>query len=178
MGIRDEIRCGGDIAEESVLAKIRAGTDNRRGFDWPGNTNVRVFLRLLSAKEITSAKFANQREFKQAGIDIAIHNLPDYREQEADHILWRALIDADGKRLFSSVDDFRCFCSREEIVVLSREYNALSDECDPGVDAMDQESLNDLLELVKKKPDIIVSRVSSLPTAHKLLHILVSQPVS
>lgn len=178
MSFRDDIRSGSESVTDSVLDKLRAGTDNRREFGWPGKPDVKVAVRLLSAKEITSAKFNNQREFKQSGIDIAIHNLPDYREQEADHILWRALVDLDGKKLFSSVDDFRGFCSREETAALSREYNVLSEECDPGVDTMDEQGLKDLLELVKKKPDLIASKVSSLPMAQRLLLTLVGQPTS
>lgn len=176
MGIRDEISNGSK--DESVLERLSAGTDNRREFEWPGKSGERVVVRLLSAKEVASAKFANQREFKLAGIEIAVHNIGDYREQEVDHFLWRALLDMDGKQLFTSLDDFRGFCSREVIAVLAEEYNELSKDCDPGVDSLDESGLKALLELVKKKPDLIPSKVSSLRTAWRLLSILGDQPTN
>lgn len=174
MGVRDDIRDGAN--EESILFRLRAGVDNRREFDWPGKPGVKVGLRLLSAKENTGSKFANQREFKTSDIDIAIHNLPDYKEQEADHILWKALYDpATGKAIFSSVDAFRGFCTREEVSALAFEYNALSEECDPKLDDLDDAGIKELVEFVKKKPDLIHSRVSNLPVAWKLLRILADQ---
>jgi len=176
MGVREDILSSED--DSSALAILRAGIENRREFAWPGKSATRAAVRLLSAKEVTAAKFANQREYKAMGIDIAVHNIADYKEQEADHVLWRAIIDLDGKKVFSSVDDFRGGCSREVIAALSEEYNALSEECDPSIDAMSDAEYRSLLELVKKKPELIHTKVSNLRTAWQLLRTLADQQVS
>jgi hypothetical protein len=176
MGIREDLR--NKTKENSILARIRAGIANQREISWPGNPDVKLRVRILSAMEITDARFENQQEFKSRGVDVAVHNLPDYREQEADHALWRALLDSDGNRIFSSADDFRKFCSREEIKVFADEYTALSAECDPDVGSMSESEMQNLCDFLKKKPELIRLNVSSLRTAWRLLDILVGQSQS
>jgi len=176
-GLLSSIRTGKD--ESELLERMRSGTDNRREFDWPGKPGVRVAVRLLSAEETRKARFENQQEFDAAKVDVSIHNLTDYRAQEAAHGLWKALIDpATGLPLFSSVEKLRSFVSDDELSFLSKEYNALCDFCDPCATATSEEDHEALLGMLKKTPDLIPGKVSDLRLAWKLLRISVSQPIS
>lgn len=173
MGIRDDIRSGTDAVSESVLERLRAGTDNRREFGWPGKPEVKVAVRLLSAKETRKARIDAQVEFKEAGLEIGVHNMSDFRAQEAAHGLSVALIEPQtGKSLFRSVEDLRSFCSDDELAALADVYNALCEECDPRVLEMSDDDAHALIELLKKTPDLIHGKVQSLPVAWMLLRTL------
>lgn len=178
MGVRDDIRSGSDSVADSVLDKLRAGTDNRREFGWPGKPDVKVAVRLLSAAESLKARVAVQKEFKDSGLDLAL-NIEPFRAQEAAHGLCMALIDpVDGKSLFRSVEDLRAFVFDDELAALADEYNVLCEECDPRIHEMSEEDAQALLGMLKKSPDLIPGKVRSLPVAWMLLRTLAKQPAS
>ncbi|MBR3071382.1 hypothetical protein, partial [Fibrobacter sp.] len=61
-----------------------------------------------------------------------------------------------------------------ELKALCDAYNAFSDENDPNLEKLSDDEFEQLKETLKKKPDQIRSKVSSLPVAWKLLRILVA----
>lgn len=164
-----------DNASE-VIEQIKEAHKVRRVISWPGRPDVKVEMRLLTLSEARRAKVDNQLEFKKDGIDIAMHNLADYREQEAVHGMWRVFCDPEtGNRIFKSAEDMRLFCTTDELTALCAAYNAFADEMDPNVDKLDDGEIKKLIDLLKKTPDLIPQKVSSLNTALKLLRTLVVQ---
>lgn len=164
----------GDASE--VIEQIKNAHQARRVIDWPGNPKIKVEMRLLTLSESWKAKVDNQQEFKHDGLDIGVHNLADYREQEAVHGMWRIFSDPKtGQRIFKSAEDMRSFCTTDELTALCAAYNAFADDCDPNVGKLSDAELEDLKNLLKKTPDLIAQKVSSLNLALKLLRILVVQ---
>lgn len=159
-----------------VVQMIKDAHTVRKVIEWPGVPSVKVQMRLLNASEARLSKVANQQEFKRDGIDIGVQNLADYREQEAIHGLWQVFSDPEtGKPLFKSAEEMRTVCTNDEITALCNAYNAFADENDPNLDKLSDDEFDDLKELIKKKPDQIPQKVTSLPVALKLLRTLVAQ---
>lgn len=159
-----------------LVQMIKDAHTVRKVIEWPGVPYVKVQMRLLNASEARLSKVANQQEFKREGIDIGMQNLADYREQEAIHGLWQVFSDPEtGKPLFKSAEEMRTVCTNDEITALCNAYNAFADENDPNLDKLSDDEFDDLKELIKKKPDQIPQKVTSLPVALKLLRTLVAQ---
>lgn len=159
-----------------IVQMIKDAHSVRKVIEWPGVPSVKVQMRLLTASEARLSKVANQKEFKRDDIDIGVQNLADYREQEAIHGLWQVFSDPEtGKPLFKSAEEMRTVCTNDEITALCNAYNAFADENDPNLDKLSDDEFDDLKELIKKKPDQIPQKVTSLPVALKLLRILVAQ---
>ena len=164
-----------DIAESAIIDQIRSSHDVFKDIAWPGVPGVTVRMRLLTVSEARQAKVDNQQEFKRDGIEIGMQNLADYREQEAVHGMWRAFSDpATGKPVFTSAEHMRTLCTNDELKALCDAYNAFSDENDPNLEKLSDEELEQLKDILKKKPDQIRLKVLSLPVAWKLLRILVA----
>lgn len=164
-----------DIAESAIIDQIKSSHDVFKDIEWPGIPGVTVRMRLLTVSEARQAKVDNQQEFKRDGIEIGMQNLADYREQEAVHGMWRAFSDpATGKPVFTSAEHMRTLCTNDELKALCDAYNAFSDENDPNLEKLSDEELEQLKDILKKKPDQIRLKVLSLPVAWKLLRILVA----
>ncbi len=165
-----------DGKASEILDQIKSSHDKRRVLDWPGRPDVKIEMRLLTLSECRQAKVENQQEFKKDGIDIAVHNLVDYREQEAVHGMWRVFTDpTTGNRIFNSAEEMRSFCTPDELTALCAAYNAFAEENDPNVGNLSDEDVKTLIELLKKTPDQVQRKVTSLNTAWKLLRTLVAQ---
>ena len=161
---------------DELIARIKTTHDVKRIVSWPGRSDIQIEIRLLSLSDIRKAKVDNQLEFKRDGIEIAMHNLADYREQEAAHGMWRAFYNVDtGERIFRSAEHLRSFCTPDELKKLCDEFNAFVEECDPSLDEVSDESIETLIETLKKTPDQVQLKVVSLNTAWKLVHTLVAR---
>ena len=164
-----------DASESAIIDQIKNAHEVTKDIEWPGIPEVKVRMRLLTVSEARKAKVENQQEFKRDGIDIGVQNLADYREQEAVHGMWRAFSDPEtGKPIFRSAEHMRSLCTNDELKALCDAYNAFSDELDPNLEKLSDEEFEQLKEILKKKPDQIQQKVSSLPVAWKLLRILVA----
>lgn len=169
-----EKRIRSEEQESSVIQMIKDCRKVTRIIGWPGRPDIKIKMRLLTISESREAKIENQKEFKRDGIDIAYHNIADYREQESVHGMWRVFTDVDtGERLFKSAEQMRLVCTNDELTALCNAYNAFADENDPNVDRLSDEDFETLVDTLKKKPDLIPQKVLSLPMALKLLRILV-----
>lgn len=161
---------------DELIARIKTTHDVKRIVSWPGRSDIQIEIRLSSLSDTRKAKVDNQLEFKRDGIEIAMHNLADYREQEAAHVLWRAFYNVDtGERIFRSAEHLRSFCTPDELKKLCDEYNAFAEECDPSLDEVSDESIETLIETLKKTPDLVQLKVVSLNTAWKLVRTLVAR---
>ena len=69
----------------------------------------------------------------------------------------------------------RSFCTPDELTALCAAYNAFAEENDPNVGNLSDEDVKTLIELLKKTPDQVQRKVTSLNTAWKLLRTLVAQ---
>lgn len=164
-----------DAAESAIIDQIKNAHEATKDIEWPGISEVKVRMRLLTVSEARKAKVDNQQEFKRDGINVGAENWADYREQEAVHGMWRAFSDPEtGKPIFRSAEHMRSLCTNDELKALCDAYNAFSDELDPNLEKLSDEEFEQLKEILKKKPDQIQQKVSSLPVAWKLLRILVA----
>ena len=90
--------------------------------------------------------------------------------------MWRAFYNVDtGKRIFRSAEHLRSFCTPDELKKLCDEYNAFAEECDPNLDEVSDDSIETLIETLKKTPDLVQLKVVSLNTAWKLVRTLVAR---
>jgi hypothetical protein len=161
---------------DELIERIKTSHDVRRVVNWPGRPDIKIEIRLLSLSEARKAKVDNQLEFKKDGIAVEWYNAADYREQEAAHGMWRAFYNVDtGERIFRSAEHLRSFCTPDELKKLCDEYNAFSEECDPSIDELSDESIESLIDTLKKTPDQVQSKVVSLNTAWKLVRTLVAR---
>lgn len=159
-----------------LIERIKASHDVRRVVSWPGRTDIKVEIRLLSLSEARKAKVDNQLEFKNDGIEISMHNLADYREQEAVHGMWRAFYNPEtGERIFRSAEHLRNFCTPDELKKLCDEYNAFAEANDPSIEEVSDESVDMLIETLKKTPDLVQLKLVSLNMAWKLVRTLVAR---
>jgi hypothetical protein len=157
-----------------ILESVRVGTQYDTIIEWPGRPDIKIGMRLLSVSETRQAKIENQKEFKAAGLDIAVHNLADYRAQEAAHAMWRAFYDpGTRKELFHSVHQLRSFCTDDELTALANAYNTFAESNDPNLENMSEDDVDSLISLLKKTPEKIPQTVSNLHTAWRLLRTLV-----
>ena len=177
-GLSDKIQAahdGSDVAESAIIDQIKNAHEATKDIEWPGIPGLKVRMRLLTVSEARKAKVDNQQEFKRDGLDIGVQNLADYREQEAVHGMWRAFSDPEtGKPIFRNAEHMRTLCTNDELKALCDAYNAFSEELDPNLEKLSDEEFEQLKEILKKKPDQIQQKVSSLPVAWKLLRILVA----
>jgi len=174
MGKLDEIRKSGNDVE--LLNVIRSGpTSKRKDITWPGRDEVKIRLRLLTVSEGREAQVQNEQEFTAAKVRVEMYNLNVYRAQEAACGLAKVILDpATDKPLFRSADHLRSFVTDDELKALSDAYNAFSEEQNPDTEDYSDEQIRDLFEALKKTPDLILGKVTSLNTAWKLLLISVS----
>lgn len=161
---------------DELIERIKASHDVKRVVSWPGRPDIKIEIRLLTLSDARKAKVDNQLEFKHDGIEVAWYNQADYREQEAAHGMWRAFYNVDtGERIFRSAEHLRSFCTPDELKKLCDEFNAFVEECDPSLDEVSDESIETLIETLKKTPDLVQLKVVSLNTAWKLVRTLVAR---
>ena len=158
----------GDSTE--LIKAIKADGPVKKTISWPNREDIQVVLKLLNASESRLSKIENQQELKAVGIEVAMHNLGDYRASEAAHGMWRAILDPTTlEPVFKNVDSLRAHLTDDEIAYFVTQYNAISVENDPNGDTLTDEQMEDVIELLKKKKYDIQSKVTSLPIAWKLL---------
>jgi len=164
----------------NIIDRIKAGCRNNVVVRWPG-TDSEITLRVLSKAELHEATFAAHHRFVYSKVSVEAHTIETFKDEETVQILYRALSgvgDETGKPLAASVDKFRANVSSEEISELAQRYEQLQDECSPSMEAMSDEQFDAFLNDLKKKPEPIISSVSSIDFARRLLRSLVAPPES
>jgi len=155
---------------ESLLEKIKAGTQNYVECAWP-KTDVRVRIRVLNNQDILDASMAADNIFRAAGVDVSMQNIKVYEAEKNVQHLYRACTDLDGKPLAPSISQFRQQLTVSDKEWLIEQYNELDRECNGSVDTMPDDVFDTLVESVKKNPDTL-SNVSSISTLRRLARFL------
>lgn len=145
---------------------------------WPG-TDVDVRLHILAPSEQQEADFEADRWFRAAKVDVSSHTLEAWETERTVQMLWRALRDPeDDTPLTKTVVGFRALSVltidvRNELV---RAYRAFEAEVSPNPELMDMEEIKEFVAALKKKPEEIVSSVTSIAFARRVLLSLAAQP--
>lgn len=160
----------------SFLEKIKMGKDAKRTVLWPG-TDVQVEMRILSRDEIQSAQFAAQELFRKNGIELGFSILDEYQDEVTTQQLYRSLSNPEnGTPLASTISQFRQNVTREEISELASAYSEMEEEYSPNHDKMSEDQFKAFYEKLKKKPQEMLSNVSSIAFAKRLVITLVENP--
>ena len=152
------------------IQALKAGVNCRREITFPG-TDEKCFLHLLSDWDEQQAEMAAQQVFST--VTIAFHNSDDYNGEKVVQKLYLALRDADGKRLFSSAEDFKKSTTRDQQDVLMKLWGELRDEHNPSPERLDNDQFSALVDEVKKKPEVMTGNISSIHTLRELVKYLV-----
>ena len=154
----------------SLLATLKAGTDNKKTIKFPG-TDQDVVIRVLSEAERQAAAFATEQRFQSQNIEPTMTTVDVYEQEKTTQLLYRALGDPDDakKPIAKNIDEFRSNLTLEEKNVLVDEYEALEKECSPNPEYMSDEEFDTLLEGIKKNAEATASNVSSIATARRLI---------
>jgi len=156
----------------NMLAKLKAGIKNRKTIKFPG-TDQDVVLRVLSEAELQDAALAADQHFKAKKVDIGFSTADELEAEQTLQVIYRSIKDASGNPIVDSVDEFRNLITSEEKSILTENYQSLEQECSPR--EMSAKKFDDLLENVKKNPEMTVGSVSNITTARRLIICLVSQ---
>lgn len=149
-----------------ILERLKAGIKNTRDVDFHGTP---LKLRLLSEAEILKCRLDTVAYSKKNELDEETQAMENARRQ-----LFTVLSDTEGNRVAESIDSFRDLLTRGEREYLIEEYLFLENECLPSVPGMERAEFDDILELVKKSPESILS-VSNTATLRRLTTYLENQ---
>lgn len=148
-----------------ILEKLKAGIKNSRDICFHGTS---LKLRLLSEAEITKCRLDTVAYSEKNKLDEESQATENARRQ-----LFTVLSDTEGNRVAESIDSFRDLLTRGEREYLIEEYLFLENECLPSVPGMERAEFDDILELVKKSPESILS-ASNTATLRRLISYLES----
>ncbi|EKD36408.1 MAG: hypothetical protein ACD_75C01523G0010 [uncultured bacterium] len=149
-----------------ILERLKAGVKNTRDIAFHGTA---LKLRLLSEAEILNCRLDTLTYAEKNNLDEESQAIENARRQ-----LFTVLSDAEGNRVAESIDSFRDLLTRSEREYLVEEYLLLENECTPSVPGMEKAEFNDILDLVKKKPESILS-TSNTATLRRLIIYLESR---
>lgn len=149
-----------------ILERLKAGVSNTRDITFHGTP---LKLRLLSEGEILKCRLDTLTYAEKNNLDEESQAVENARRK-----LFTVLSDVEGNRVAESIDSFRDLLTRSEREYLVEEYLLLENECTPSVPGMAQAEFNDILELVKKSPDSILS-ASNTATLRRLIIYLESR---
>jgi hypothetical protein len=143
---------------EAVVAVDRLGRPARRryrhGLVWPGGA-ARFSLRILSVAEVQVARAAAVKRFAKA-LDWKpdAMNSDEFTEETILQILSRAIeVDGGGEQLFGSADEMRGEVERGELDLLWIEYVDLREATDPDDGTLDEELVDGITAILKKKDE-------------------------
>lgn len=159
-----------------ILARLKAGTSNRRATTWPG-TDVAIELRPLSEQDYLDAGMAVDNIYAKSAIQIGMHNIQDYEAEKTTQLLMRAVCDPEThKPLTTDIGGFRRLLVgqgvKEQLVAELEEHTR---QCSPRIAEMPADELEALMLRLKKTPDETVTSVSSISSLRKLVLSLVAQ---
>lgn len=163
------------MADANLLSRIKLGTKNEKLVKWPGSEEL-VAMHVLSLQERQEAAFATERHFKSSSVEVNLATAPDYDEEKAIQLLWRALRDPKTQeQLCKPIDTFRALINREEKGALIDEYLTFERDCAPSPDNLTDDEFDRFIAEVKKTPDETLSGSYSTALLKKLCMSLVSQ---
>lgn len=166
------------MSEPTLLERLKASANIRRRVPWPG-CDAEVMLRLPTEQDQIEASLAADRLYRDAKLDIGMHNVQDREAEQTTQLLWLCTLDpATGKQLCASIADFRRLLVGDVRAALVEALAAMQQECSPRLDNLNAEQFDALLCTVKKTPERALSNVSSICLLRKLCAYLAAQPSS
>lgn len=131
----------------NTLQKLKQGKKNSKLVNFPG-TEEKVALVILPSSEITEASIKAEDYIK-------LHNIIDEDDKSIVHqaqIIYRALRDKDDtkKPLVDSFDELKSTLDNSEIQYLMVEYSLLTNEVSPFLNAVNEETFEELKKTLEK----------------------------
>lgn len=149
-----------------ILEKLKAGIKNTRPVDFHGTP---LTIRLLSEGEMQQSRLEAQAYSKKKDLDEESEII-----EKALRQLFIALSDEEGNKIAENIDSFRNLVTRGEREFFIEEYLFLERESLPSVPGMDQSEFQDILDEVKKNPDLVLNG-SNIYTLKRLISYLENQ---
>lgn len=157
-----------------LLQKIKAGTNNTKIIDWPGDESLKIELRVLSGQDHLDSSLAADKIFD--GTKVGIENIDNYSAELEIQLLFRAIMDPEtNEQLFKNITDFRSSISPEVQDILGERLDALHEECSPDPMKMNDGEFDKLTADLKKNPKTTAGSISNIYTARKLIIFLEKQ---
>lgn len=131
----------------SLLQKIKNGKKNYKVVNFPG-TDEKVAIVILSSDETTMAKLKAEEYIKDNKIEDEIYQ--DKALQE--YLMYNALRDKDdlNKKIADTIEEFRQLVTVNELAYFMVEYNMLMNETSPLLNALDEETFEELKKTLEK----------------------------
>lgn len=158
----------------SLLERLKKGPENKKIIKYPG-TSEDIVIRVLSEGARQEAQFAAEHQFKSKDVEISMSTVDAYEAEKTLQMLYRALSDQDGKPLARTITEFRQLITIDEKNILVDEYLAFEKECSPNPETLSQSEMEQLVEEIKKKPEIL-GNFSSIAMLRQLTSYLVNRP--
>lgn len=157
----------------NLLEKIKAGSNLKKTIKWPG-TDEKIQIRLSNDKDSLESTLAADDIFSNT--KIGIENLDAYRSEKETQLLFRCILDSDGKPIFKNITLFRDVLTTDIKDVLAEEIAVFEEENNPNPDTMSDAEFDKLKLEVKKNAIQAVSNITNINTVKKLLVSLINQP--
>lgn len=131
----------------NTLQKLKQGKNNNKIVDFPG-TEEKVALVILTSVEIQEARLAASDYVKSR--EITDEDLIELENQK--RIVYRALREKDNlsKKLADTYDEFVSTLDNQEIQYLFVEYTLLTQETSPFLNAVNEETFEQLKKTLEK----------------------------
>jgi len=161
-------------AGAAMLEKLRRGTQNSRSCQWPGTEGDegRFLLVPLNCDELQEAYAAAHARFDSSlKVPLNLYTADDFHSELNMQICYRAMRRPDDReaRWFASPDELRKLLTPEERNAVTTEYLSLQQECDPDPEALGDELVTQIDELVKKKD---APRLAAMPSLTLALYVI------
>lgn len=158
--------------EDSIIDKIKAGSQHYELFDWP---NVgQVGMRLLNEQDIMEASKDASNFFKD--IPLTAGNIVDFESEKSTQQLYRCIVNPDTKKqLFMSILDFRRVLTPEIKEILDEKLDEIHEKYSPNINVMSDNELDKYVDELKKNSNQKIGNISSLHVAKQLITYLVNQ---
>lgn len=133
----------------SLLAELLARDDDIKIIPWPRRPGVKVGLRLLSDGEMAEADQAARNWARTVDLDTSRvrHSDNEFAAHYAAEILHRALLHPESRQpLSASVEDLRKLITRQELDLLTREYNDFARDMLADPESLTTEDMEAILD--------------------------------
>ena len=141
--------------------------------------DIGLGLRLLTEQDYMAAGMAANAAMKAAGVELSVATADLFEDEKSSQLLALALIDPETRQpVAKSALSLREAITRAQRAELIEHYLEHEKAHSPSGRTLSNEEFSDLLEAVKKTPEMILTSDSSGETLKRLIISLASQPSS
>jgi hypothetical protein len=145
---------------------------------WPGRPELPVRIRSLTTAQVLECRAAAYAELEAMKIPVNQFTIDALEEEIATQILFRVVRDAERPEPFAlSVDDLRQHSTPDERAAMMRVYEEHRASVDPDPATMSAETLDGLVDALKKKGPTALKSIGRA-TLERLLLSMVALPVT